>query len=73
MHLSTSKSKVIYAIKNDNVNDFRLIYDISDCKIKEIIIFQDFKKIMLNFKQLNPILNSLLYLSVSIKNNFVHN
>ena len=46
MHLSTSKSKVIYAIKNDNVNDFRLIYDISDCKIKEIIIFQDFKKIV---------------------------
>ena len=45
MHLFTSKSKVIYAIKNDNVNDFRLIYDISDCKIKEIIIFQDFKKL----------------------------
>ena len=39
------KVKVIYAIKNDNVNDFRLIYDISDCKIKEIIIFQDFKKL----------------------------
>ena len=48
MHLSTSKSKVIYAIKNDNVNDFRLIYDISDCKIKEIIIFQDFKKLCEN-------------------------